>query len=285
VRTKVYINIVSNNFIKMQRNQNLLFNWVFLVGILLLALNDHFLKWQCSNWLTGKLSDFIGLLILPMFVLFIFPRLKKYAIVLCGLFFIFWKLPISENFITFYNKFAIIPITRVVDYTDLIALFVLPISYVLLKNIDYYRILKSNLKLNPLLMLIPSCFVFMATSPPISSYMRPNGDIHIGKSYRIKVSQEVILDKLRQEGFSIKPDSSKNNSYRDRADYYLIENVVLNNGKDTIKSIQFGFVPGLLLVNNVNLKGDFKISDWKELKVYSKYYRKIIKSGIIEELK
>ena len=89
-----------------------------------------------------------------MFVLFIFPRLKKYAIVLCGLFFIFWKLPISENFITFYNKFAIIPITRVVDYTDLIALFVLPISYVLLKNIDYYRILKSNLKLNPLMTLL-----------------------------------------------------------------------------------------------------------------------------------
>jgi hypothetical protein len=50
---------------KTQRNQDLLFNWIFLSGLILLALNDHLLKWQYSNWLTGKLSDFVGLLILP----------------------------------------------------------------------------------------------------------------------------------------------------------------------------------------------------------------------------
>ena len=274
---------VGSNFMKTQRNPNLLFNWIFLVGILLLALNDHVFKWQFSNWLTGKLSDFVGLLILPMFIQFVFPRIKNYSIVLCGLFFIFWKLPISENFINLYNQFAIIPITRTVDYTDLIAIAVLPISHLLLKNIDQYRVTKLKLALNPLLILIPSSFIFMATSPPISYYMKPNGDIHIGKSYKMKATKEVILEKLRQEGYSVKPDTSKNDLRR--VDYYLIENVVLNNGKDTIKSIQIGFMGNLLLVNNVNLKGDFKISDWKQLKQYSKHYKKIIKTDIIEELK
>ncbi len=270
---------------KTQRNPDLLFNWIFLSGLILLALNDHFLKWQYSNWLTGKLSDLLGLLILPMFVLFLFPRLKNYAFVVCGLFFIFWKLPISDEAIRLYNKFAFIPITRVVDYTDLLALLVLPISYGLLKNISSYRIFKSQLAINPLLMLIPSCFVFMATSPPIKYHMKPNGDIHIGKTYHIKTSKEHILNKLKQEGFSIKPDTSQNNSHKGLADYYLIENVVLNNGKDTIKSIQFGFFGSTLLVNNVCLNGNFKTSDWKQLKAYSKYYTKIIESGIIEELK
>jgi hypothetical protein len=124
----------------------------------------------------------------------------------------------------------------------------------------------------------------MATSPPIKYHMKPNGDIHIGKTYHIKTSKEHILNKLKEEGFSIKPDTSKNNSYKGLADYYLIENVVLNNGKDTIKSIQFGFLGSTLLVNNVCLNGNFKTSDWKQLKAYSKYYTKIIESSIIEEL-
>lgn len=265
------------------RNRNLLFNWIFLFGILLLALNDHIFKWQFSNWLTGKLSDFVGLLILPMFIQFIFPRLKNYSIVFCGLFFIFWKLPISESFINLYNQFAIIPIIRTVDYTDLIALAVLPICHILLNNIDQYRISNSKLILNPLFILIPSSFIFMATSPPISYYMKPNGDIHIGKYYKMKVGKEIILNKLKEEGFSVRFDTSKTDLGMPQ--YYLIENVVLNNGKDTLKSIQFAFKGNLLLINNVNLKGDFKISDWKELKQYSKHYKNLIKSEIIEGLK
>jgi hypothetical protein len=274
-------NFIYTNKVKSNRNQNLLFNWVFLCGIVLLALNDHLLKWQFHNWLTGKLSDFVGLLILPMFMLFIFPRLKNHAIPLCGLFFIFWKLPLSANFIELYNRFTIIPITRTIDYTDLIALTVLPLCYLLINNIDKYRISDSKLLLNPLILLLPSCFIFMATSPPIHYYMQPNGDIHIGKSYKMKASKEVILSKLKEEGYTVKPDTSKDNKLG--ADYYLIEHVVLN--KDTIKSIQFGFRNNYLLVNNVTLNGDFKISDWKELKRYSRHYKKLIESGIIEEIK
>jgi hypothetical protein len=261
------------------RNPDLLFNWIFLTGVVLLALNDHLFKWEFSNWLTGKLSDFIGLLILPMFILFIFPRLKGHAIVLCGIFFIFWKLPVSENLIELYNQFTFIPISRTVDYTDLIALTVLPISYLLNNNIAKYRIARKPL-LSPLFVLIPSSFIFMATSPPISYYMKPNGDIYIGKSYKMKVSKATILNKLKEQGYVVKTDSSKKEF---NGDQYLIENVILNKN-DTIKSIQFGFKRDFILINNINLNGKFKVSDWRALKRYAKHYNKLIKSELIKDL-
>jgi len=270
------------------RNLYLLFNWIFILGLLLLALNDHYFKWQFSNWLTGKISDFAGLLILPMFLLFLFPKRTRAVPVISGLLFIFWKLPVSENVINIYNQIAPIPMVRTVDYSDLTALTVLPFSHLLIQRIEKFKIhTLARISLNPLFILIPSCLIFMATSPPISYYMKPNGDIHIGKSYRMKMSKEKILEKLKAEGFAVRLDTSQQNS--GIAEYYLIENVVLSGGKDTIKSIQIGFHGNsnkpLLLLNNITLPGDWKVSDWRELKRYSKHYKKLINSEIVEGLK
>lgn len=44
-----------------------LLNVVFVIGLILLFLNDHFLKLAYSNWFTGKLSDFLALLLLPLY--------------------------------------------------------------------------------------------------------------------------------------------------------------------------------------------------------------------------
>lgn len=267
---------------KTDRNPHLLFNWIFITGLLLLALNDHIFKWQFSNWLTGKISDFSGLLILPMFIQFIFPKIKAtLIIILCGLFFIFWKLPISDAFIAFYNRFAIITIVRIVDYSDLIALTVLPISNDLIKRIHNYRLFSSLRPSASYLIFIPSCLIFMATSPPTSFYMRPGGHIHIGKSYKMKISKEELLKRIKDKGYTIRPDTSKINP--SGAQYYVIENVVLD--KDTLKSIQLGFKGNLLLINNVSFNNDFKVSDWKTLRRYSKRYQVLIKSGFVEELK
>src|SRR5258705_7640999 len=132
------------------RNMYLLFNWIFIVGLLLLALNDHYFKWQFSNWLTGKISDFVGLLILPMFLLFLFPKLTKAVPVISGLLFIFWKLPVSENVISTYNQIAPIPMVRTVDYSDLTALTILPFSHLLIRRIEKFKIhMLARLSLNP----------------------------------------------------------------------------------------------------------------------------------------
>lgn len=40
-----------------------------LLAVSLMALNDHWLKFQYPGWVTGKLSDFAGLYFTPIFLL------------------------------------------------------------------------------------------------------------------------------------------------------------------------------------------------------------------------
>jgi hypothetical protein len=266
------------------RNSVLIFNWIFIPGLILLLLNDHYLKWEFSNWITGKISDFIGLLIFPMFLQFLFPGLCRLSVLLTGLLFVFWKLPVSDPLITFYNRIAIIPITRAVDYSDLMALSILPLADFFIRRIDQYKIGTFTPAFLTWVAAIPAAVVFMATAPPVSYYMKPGGDIHIGKSYRLKISREEALAKLKAEGFSIQPDTSQHQS--GRAAYYLMKNVVLDGGKDTIEAIQFGFLGDgektLLLINNVQLKNKGDISNWRLLR---RYYRRLIRSGVVAEVK
>ena len=266
------------------RNSALLFNWIFIAGLILLALNDHYLKWTFGNYVTGKISDFAGLLIFPMFLQFLFPRISRFSVIVTGVLFVFWKLPISNHFIDIYNKVALIPITRTVDYSDFIALLILPLAWYFIGRIDSYRIGRISPSFATCLIAAPAAMVFMATSPPISFYMQPGGDIHIGKSYRLKITEEQALQKLKAEGFTIIPDTSQRET--SRADYYLMKNVVLNGGKDTIETIQFGFMgrvtKPLLLINNVKLKKGSNLSDLDGLR---RYYRRLIHSGIVEEVK
>ncbi|SEN58279.1 hypothetical protein SAMN05192574_103593 [Mucilaginibacter gossypiicola] len=266
------------------RNHYLIFNWIFIPGLLLLALNDHYLKQHFTSWLTGKVSDFTGLLIFPMFLLFLFPRLSKWSVIVTGLFFVFWKTPFSAAFIQFYNKIALIPITRTVDYSDYIALLVLPLSWHLIQHIDKYRLNYFPPVFLRFLAIVPIALVFMATEPPISYYMQPGGDIHIGKSYKMKMSKEAALTKLRAKGYRIETDTSQH--FGNRADYYVINNLVLDGGKDTLQSLQFGFLGSgdkpLLLINNIKLRPADKEKSPKLLK---KSYQQLIKSNIVEEVK
>jgi len=61
----------------MKRNLDVLVSPAFLLGLFLLLLNDYFLKAVFHNWFTGKLSDFAGLFIFPLFWTALFPRYKK----------------------------------------------------------------------------------------------------------------------------------------------------------------------------------------------------------------
>lgn len=265
-------------------NPALLVNPFFGAGLIVLALNDHWLKWQYGNWLTGKLSDFAGLLILPFFIAFLFPILKLKASFIGGLAFVCWKLPLSQPFIDLYNLIAPIRLTRVVDLSDLLALLVLPLSHKLLLQIDQQDINASRaIKLGSQLFLLCTCFVFMATSPPLSYYIKPSGDVQIGKTYRIKNGKENMLQNLEKRGFKIVPDSSATKASQDRITYYLIKDVVLE--KDTIQQIQIGFFRDLMILNSVTFKNKPQLSDWKKPKRYAKHYQRLIDSKIIEDAK
>ncbi len=106
-----------------------LYSWPFMISLFLLLVNDFILKAAFSNILTGKLSDFCGLYAFAFFFSKIFPENKKFAVhLITAVLFIIWKSPLSQPFIFLFSNY-LFTIDRVVDYTDLWALLVLPLSY------------------------------------------------------------------------------------------------------------------------------------------------------------
>jgi hypothetical protein len=139
----------------------------FVVALFLLLFNDHYLKAKYSNWLTGKLSDFSGLFVLSLFWFAFFPSCKKRILVLIASFFIFWKSPLSQPLIDFINNLGAIHFARVVDYSDLAALIILPLSQ------RYFQSLKpfASLRVYTYPLLFLSVFAIMGTSVIPPSYL------------------------------------------------------------------------------------------------------------------
>lgn len=104
------------------RRFDLLGTPVFVAAIALLVLNDFVLKAAFHNALTGKLSDFAGLVAFTLFGCAIWPKRRWIVAIASTVGFIYWKSPYSQSVIDFANAFLPIPISRTVDYTDLIAL-------------------------------------------------------------------------------------------------------------------------------------------------------------------
>lgn len=163
---------------------------LFLVTLFLLLLNDFVLKAQFHNFLTGKISDFAGLFVFALFFIAFLPNRKLIILISIAIIFIFWKSPYSENLISFWNSFGILPIWRVVDYTDLFALSVLPLAY-FYSNYCYgkYEINFPLKQFTTSLVVLISLFAFMATS------MADEKGLSVGKNY------ELNLTKLQFETF------------------------------------------------------------------------------------
>ena len=136
---------------------------LFLASIFLLLINDLYLKYEYHNSLTGKLSDFVGLFAFPYFFSSFFSKKVKSIYILSGILFVFWKSEFSQPIFNFAHSIGI-GLNRTVDYSDLIALLVLPISYIHWNS-------KSKLLIKPKRILKPiiigiSCFSFVATTLP-----------------------------------------------------------------------------------------------------------------------
>ncbi|MBU0488134.1 MAG: hypothetical protein KKD31_09315 [Bacteroidetes bacterium] len=168
----------------MTKDLKILTSYCFLGGLTILLLNDLLLKELFGNWITGKLSDFAGLFIFPLFWTAIFPRHRKKIFVLTGLIFIFWKSPYSQSFILSWNNLGLLQIARIVDYSDLIALVVLPLAL----YINYYDDRIKKLSINPVLPLALSFFAFTATS-----YKK---DFDYNKKYDFEFSKSELVRRI-----------------------------------------------------------------------------------------
>lgn len=133
----------------------------FLIGLGLLLLNDFYLKDYFHNWWTGKISDFAGLFILPIFLSLINPKKIIWNYIITVIVFAFWKTEISTSTLTYLNNSTNLGLYRVVDYSDFIAFLILPFSY-------YYNKYSKKIKIDSLKPVIVSLsiFSFYATSAP-----------------------------------------------------------------------------------------------------------------------
>jgi hypothetical protein len=190
---------------KTLRNKHYILNYVFLGCLILLFLNDHIFKYVCAGWLTGKLSDAVGIVLLPLLFAFLCPGLRRYAVMLSGCLFVFWKSPYSQGLIDFYNAHSFMPTSRVVDITDLYVLLLLPFPHYIIGQIDKLYSLHID-RIHPMVVLLPTIVTLLATSPPPAHYMmRSNGNLRCYKcSITVRDDQDDMVTRLTQAGIALK---------------------------------------------------------------------------------
>jgi hypothetical protein len=173
-----------------QNRLTLLTDKFFIFGLICLLTNDFILKYQFGGFVTGKLSDIAGLFIFPFFWSVFFARHKFKIYLLTVFIFAIWKTPVSTDLINWTNHALGTKFSRVIDYSDLVALVVLPISYRHLQRIETTTSIKSHYRPLPILISTISLFAFVATSLARQEIKK---DLFIGQSYLIDLSKEEIF--------------------------------------------------------------------------------------------
>lgn len=279
------------------RNNALILNHYFIVGLVILICNDMWLKWGYHNYLTGKLSDFAGLFIFPMFLAYVFPRIKKQAAIITGIGFFLWKLPVAGMFINWVNLNPFFQINRVADYSDYSAFLVLPFSHRIIER-SFYQPLYSNTYIKIVgryAVIAASLMAFTATS--YARYIVPKGTVFIGKYYTLRLGKEDILKHINDIGYTWEYVAKDTVDYTP-GDYYQLNHFIVDlyDGplypatRDTIDNIKFRLIENSaqktkLFLINVTLKNPGNIQSWQYLKAMNKRYRKVLKKELIKELK
>lgn len=163
-----------------------------LIGaIILLLINDFYLKQTFGNVITGKLSDFAGLFAFPFFFSCLFPQYKKRIHIATALIFVWWKSHYSGFFIENVNLWGI-PIGRTVDFSDNIALLSIVASYFAFRLNVKYKTIKPVL--NTAIIGI-ALFSFTATSiPPKTVQTYTN----IGKVYVFDKPIDIFITEFNE---------------------------------------------------------------------------------------
>lgn len=146
----------------------------FLLSLLLLIINDHLLKLYSPSWLTGKLSDVAGLIVVAVFLSIVFRGLIVNRVRLLtlhftiGALFIIWKIGPIQAVIDGLNDFVGMSlVNRTVDSTDLLALPSLILSYWFLQRAALpirYSCVFSWRQIGASVALIFAGFAVMATT-------------------------------------------------------------------------------------------------------------------------
>jgi hypothetical protein len=271
---------------------------LFIGSLSLLLINDFYLKAEFGNFLTGKISDFVGLFVFAVFWSQVFPKTKNWISLLTGIGFIIWKTPLVTPLIEIFNEHSFFTIQRVIDYSDYMALIVLPFSHRFIRSENNQILIHLHRFIRPTLtytILGISFFAICATTLPLKPKI-PDGTVYIGKKYRIKESKSEILKSIQSLGY--------NTTYYDRKSeqmhhplalpYYQTDTLIVERHnfweKDTIYNVKYRFYetnnPNKTKVEIINVTFNTKspIQQINVLKRLRRKYKKEIKKLIIDRL-
>jgi hypothetical protein len=133
------------------------FYWISLT---VLIVNDLILKAHYPSFITGKLSDFAGLVVLPLFIFGICPRLFRSTksqialLSISGAVLVLIQFPPVLHFLNVVLESLYLPAHNLTpDYSDFIALSILPFVYLLMK--DYFHNDEQTVKTNHSKKVVP----------------------------------------------------------------------------------------------------------------------------------
>lgn len=166
---------------------------IFIISVIILIVNDLFLKGYYSNFLTGKLSDISGLFAFPYFLSLLFPNKVKSNYIATALVFSIWKSELIQPILNYFQSIGI-GLNRTIDYTDVITILILPISYAYwYSDLNDYFLSKINFK--PVIFSI-CVFAFIATSlPKAYKVIKLKSDLEI----TLKAQKQEVITKLNLE--------------------------------------------------------------------------------------
>lgn len=264
-----------------ERQPLLLTSPVFVGSLLLLIANDYLLKPAYASWLTGKLSDVAGLVVLTLLLAYLFPKLGGRAALVSGAVFVCWKSPLSGPLIAWDRAYLHLPLHRVIDYTDLAALAVLPFTWLLIGRLmaqpktPKWPVWSRNL------LVLTGALACMATtmSPKLRSGY--DGTVLIDRIYSLNMGKSTALARLNELGYQV--EHYPYGAYADSSEY-IIRNVVLNQA-DTLRSIRFKLQErgkkSKLTIRTVQAVKPLNIESFFALR---KRYTALIRAGIVAKV-
>lgn len=163
---------------------------LFILALGLLLANDHYLKYEYSNFLTGKLSDFAGLFLFAYFFSSLRINWSKVIYITTALLFLFWKSEFSQSLIDWFQMNGI-DIIRVVDYTDFVALFILPLSYYYFQK-EIKTKVRIHKALNFSISILSLCAIWATNLPSV----KVDINLKVDKVYEMNLSKAELINSI-----------------------------------------------------------------------------------------
>ncbi|WP_236252735.1 hypothetical protein [Echinicola sp. 20G] len=218
-----------------------------------MLFNDFYLKYEFSNFLTGILSDIAGLFLFPYFLSSLLVKWNKSIYLGTAVLFIFWKSHFSQDLINWAQSLGI-GFNRVIDFTDLFALIILPISY------RYFqKQLSTEQKINKHLTVplgLATLFSIWATALP-----REKVDLNlvVNAEYEMELSKADIFNSIQAgHGYSYTLDKNLSDSLfylhfdiidESRINIMALSTIIAtdtNKTKIKLNKILYGYITGKL---------------------------------------